>query len=894
MLTLHRVWRAVCLFNFLMSVGAKAALVETNLNSTDSLGIIDNDHQDVETCPLMMLIPFTDGRRIKFAFSIPEDVDSAMFTRETTAESAYGLLAAGLLAAQHFNDRDPSVVLDLKERIGDCKLQLSLPAQVVNTNRNPDEAARQIIDERPEDRPCVVVGPQDIHVSELFGTITKMMNVPMISYGNMPDHHGRPGAFPNVLRTAPLLTTQAGAFLSYISTRYNRKYLYVLEDGGVDSRYLAEAFLEPLEEETVKRVKVEIEGRVPDPEEVRAALTTIRESGIRTILTLLIRDTFLDDIATIADDLGMLTDEYWWIFSVEGVSSQRISDWIISSKNKPALYKLLNGAGVFQLLDGFQWRGKNDPFLNSWQSLDGSFIDLVNQHLPSDPNIEESGFPFQASLGYFQSKLPPQGASYVYDAVMVGGLALCNAEAEEELEVDEGAKDYNSTATDAQNRQLQPPKGLPPPPPPIPPVAAAIAAEIEGASGHLSFDKRSQTRDSEGLRFGVYNLLPRVAIEDPSSVYFEPNLSDFMVKNTWEQIQPYVFFSGEITPPIYDIYIENNNYLSNPVRVVCLCLMSLAMFMSVLGLAFVCVLKKDVVVKASQPEFLYLLCLGAFLLSSAIFPMSFDESYGWSESQLDKGCMAVPWLIFSGYLVIYLALFTKLWRLQKVMSFRRQKVTVFHVMGPFAVFSLSCLAVLIAFTVTSPWQWERTFVTDFPPETLGKCESDHAPLYMGVLAGLCLLATLLAAWMCSKVKDIQGEFSDSQAVFYILFTHFQSIVVGLPVIIILVDQSPTVFYLGTSLLLSTVSSSSVGFVLIPKAMDYYRRKFQPTEQSGRGSVRISGLSPHTNTTNTAMDASTKRSQDVTANFSAADHSTMTTSQTTQAAEPSSGSNNDGI
>lgn len=893
MLTTYRVSWSLVLFYGLMSVGVMATSIETNQNSTVALGIIGDNHEDAETCPLMMLIPFTDGRRIKFAFSIPEDVDSAMFTRETTAESAYGLMAAGLLAAQHFNDRDAAIVPDLKERIGDCKLQLSLPAQVVNTNRNPDEAARELIDTRPEDRPCLVVGPQDIHVSELFGTITKMMNVPMVSYGNMPDHHGRPGAFPNVLRVAPLLTTQAEAFLSYISTRYDRKYLYVLEDGGVDSRFLAEAFLEPLEEETVKRVKVEIEGRVPDTEEVRTALTTIRDSGIRTILTLLIRDTFLDDIATVADELGMLTDEYWWIFSVEGVSSQRISDWTVSSKNKPALYKLLNGAGIFQLLDGFQWRGKNDPFLNAWQSLDGSFVDLVNQHFPTDLNIEESGFSLQAQAGYFQSKLPPQAASYVYDAVMAGGLALCNVETEEELEVLEAANSSNSTAANPpKRRRLQPPKGLPPPPPPIPPVAAALAAEIEGASGRISYDKRSQTRDVQGLRFGVYNLVPRVAIEDPSSFYFEPNLSDFMINNTWEQVQPYVFSSGEITPPMYDIVIENNNYLSNPVRVVCLFLMSVAMLMSILGLVFVCLLRRDVVVKASQPEFLYLLCFGAILLSSAIFPMSFDESYGWSESQLDRACMAVPWLIFSGYLVIYLALFTKLWRLQKVMSFRRQRVTVFHVMGPFAVFSLSCLAVLIAFTVTSPWQWERTFVTEFPPETLGKCESDHAPVYMGVLAGLCLLATLLAAWMCSKVKDIQGEFSDSQAVFYILFTHFQSIVVGLPVIIILVDQSPTVFYLGTSLLVSTVSISSVGFVLIPKAADYYRRKFQPTERSRRGSVRISGLTPHSNTT--GVDASVKRSQDVAANF-LADRSTMNASQTTQTADHSrGGSNSDGI
>jgi hypothetical protein len=65
------------------------------------------------------------------------------------------------------------------------------------------------------------------------------------------------------------------------------------------------------------------------------------------------------------------------------------------------------------------------------------------------------------------------------------------------------------------------------------------------------------------------------------------------------------------------------------------------------------------VISASQPIFLYQLCLGSAMVVTSILPMSFDENSGWTEFDLSSACKSIPWLIILGHIIQQMALFSK-------------------------------------------------------------------------------------------------------------------------------------------------------------------------------------------------------------------------------------------
>ena len=121
----------------------------------------------------------------------------------------------------------------------------------------------------------------------------------------------------------------------------------------------------------------------------------------------------------------------------------------------------------------------------------------------------------------------------------------------------------------------------------------------------------------------------------------------------------FVYADGSTSPPPILREILEYNYLSTWVRAIGLTLATLSIFMAIASGVFVAFMRNDQMIKASQPLFLALLCIGSVTLTLAIFTLSFDENNGWTDSQLDAACVTTPWLFFIGYIVIYSALFVK-------------------------------------------------------------------------------------------------------------------------------------------------------------------------------------------------------------------------------------------
>ena len=131
------------------------------------------------------------------------------------------------------------------------------------------------------------------------------------------------------------------------------------------------------------------------------------------------------------------------------------------------------------------------------------------------------------------------------------------------------------------------------------------------------------------------------------------------LEGKWVSIAPFVYADGTTIPPSLLRDPADQNYLSKGVQAVGFALMSTALAAVIISAVWVVAYRHNALVLASQPHFLGLFCFGSAITAAAIFPLSFDESYGWSEDQLSKACLTAPWLVCMGHIFCYNALFTK-------------------------------------------------------------------------------------------------------------------------------------------------------------------------------------------------------------------------------------------
>ena len=208
--------------------------------------------------------------------------------------------------------------------------------------------------------------------------------------------------------------------------------------------------------------------------------------------------------------------------------------------------------------------------------------------------------------------------------------------------------------------------------------------EFNGASGLNSFkDQSYNVRSSEGLEHGLYNVRPIASTttkdQQGSKMVLLRKYTQHLTaiydgaENIWRKVggEEFIFFDGTTNqpepatiPPSYqsDTFSTTTlgeGNLSAGIRTVGLVVIGVSLGISTLATIWIVWNRKQRVVTASQPEFLYLLCFGSALMSTSAIFASFDESYGYTPSQLGNFCVADQWFFTLGYLIQFGAIFTK-------------------------------------------------------------------------------------------------------------------------------------------------------------------------------------------------------------------------------------------
>jgi len=507
---------------------------------------------------------------------------------------------------------------------------------------------------------------------------------------------------------------------------------------------------------------------------------------------------------------------------------------------------------------------RQDPFFLHMSNQGADFVALCNAANPMKPG--EEGY-FVAPNDFF-TKLPEMalGMGFLYDAVMSIGIGACRAQQLQQNTITNTS--VSSTITGDEHLQ------------------GIRQVQFHGATGPVRYQQGGSfpgARDWNTVPFGIFNLLPQSPLQSNATTtnhstttttttstttagvrsldqvpfqltdIFVPDFEgswtnplDVLTNGEWISLQSVIFPDGSTTSPRPLRTIPSTSYLSEGLRIFGFCLFGMVVVSVLLVAIWVFVKRDHRVVRAAQPHFLYMLLFGCVVFSSAILPLSFDERTGWTPEQLGGACMSLPWLISMGHLITFCALFSKLWRVNKVLQFARRVVSIRQVAAPAIILVLLSILILSLWTWLNPLNWMRVPINTFTGESIGQCSGDYMVAYIVPLAVVVFIPTLLTGVMAWKTKDVDDAYAESWWIFMLFLVQIELLIIGVPVISILRNLSTDGRYVGYIIILWAIPMSTMALIMMPKALAYHKAvhggSSDRNKRGQRSGVHVSGIS----------------------------------------------------
>jgi gamma-aminobutyric acid type B receptor len=243
---------------------------------------------------------------------------------------------------------------------------------------------------------------------------------------------------------------------------------------------------------------------------------------------------------------------------------------------------------------------------------------------------------------------------------------------------------------------------------------------------------------------------------------------------------------------------------------------------------------------SSQPFFLYMICFGSLVVASVIIPCTLDDEGG-SHSQrgLDIACMSVPWLYVLGFIIIYSALFSKTWRINKIFkgarSFERVTVKPRDVLIPFIVLMISSLTLLSVWTALDPLVYKRQPTGQDTDEwnrivsTYGSCisvprASSAAEVCGWLLFGMLFLALIATCVQANQARSVSSDYSESTYIGFAVVLILQLHILAAPIIAFNYTSRIAVYY--AEILVCFLTSSMVLLLIFVPKLLLLRSKLQ--------------------------------------------------------------------
>ena len=246
------------------------------------------------------------------------------------------------------------------------------------------------------------------------------------------------------------------------------------------------------------------------------------------------------------------------------------------------------------------------------------------------------------------------------------------------------------------------------------------------------------------------------------------------------------------------------NVIYPSIRIFAMTLTGLAVVGTIYCIIWLYQHRKERIIQAHQPEFLFVIGGGILLWEISVIPYSLDDSII-SARGCSIACVTNQWLYNIGFTISFAGLYSKLWRINQIFhnpQFRRISVTVADVLKPFAILFSYTFIILVVWTIIDPPHWERIRIDE--TYTYGSCQSNRTGqsleglLFTGHV--VVVLATIRQAYMA---RNVSSEFSETWPLALGLLNWIQLSIIGIPVRQLIDDIVPSAsYFLGVSILLA--------------------------------------------------------------------------------------------
>jgi hypothetical protein len=235
--------------------------------------------------------------------------------------------------------------------------------------------------------------------------------------------------------------------------------------------------------------------------------------------------------------------------------------------------------------------------------------------------------------------------------------------------------------------------------------------------------------------------------------------------------------------------------------------------------------RKDQIVQASQPFFLYQICLGTLVMAATIIPMSLQEPI--SQRGLDVACMSIPWFLSIGYCIAFSAILSKTWRIKEIFNAgircRRTHISVYEARFPLVVLGGINTVLLICWTATSPLKWVRVDLDSYDEyertnESAGRCESDDSQVSLIIpilLAAVNVLALLFTNYQCYLARHVPSDFNEAHYVTITNASLLEVLILGVPILLV-ANQEPSIQFGVRSFIIAVLCFCILLPIFLPK------------------------------------------------------------------------------
>lgn len=724
--------------------------------------------QPLGLCHLSAVLPFTQG-----------DGEPGL--------SAFEAAASVALAAHHLNTGDGSIIPQIDGLNHRCNIRFSV--EFADTAYSASQALDVVTNQMqrgPNDgrpRPCAFIGAFRSSISMPMSILTGLRGYVQVSSSSTSESLEDRDQFPLFGRTVPSDYGTAILIIRYYQEVLGANHLAIINvNDAYGNRFaqglrLAAQSLAP----QMQLFQIPLDsGSVS----VKDAIDRVKETQFRYIFGVVFTRDVHDQLMTEAHAHGVAgTGLHNWLFA-DSFSDVALDQRALE-KDSP-LAVTYRGVGMVVVSGGLPVSEHDHVFhpqfciglysLKIFSCSQGMpRYDLYNSKMEELKNKEDQDYlasiipkndgetPFVYDDNFLLPIRDPI-APFTYEAAALLGLSAC-VSANDTLSLT-GRNHYDSMLTTNMRGVLD----------------DVVLSETGSRTANSTF-------------FTIVNFVDEPT-ESANSVMFKAVHTHGFENGDWQQYQDYIFNDGSsrIQPDLPDQELDLN-YISPVMRGVVLSLCAIAVLLAFWLTFWTYRHLKTRVVRASQPFFLYLICVGSVIASSAIIPNSFDHAIASIEG-MNIACNSIIWLVCLGFGTIFSALFSKTYRINQIMRsarrFQRIKIQRRDAVKPMIVVLSANILVLALMSAIDPIQFnihlKAEDIYGRPSETLGQCVFEDQKWYLLVLLIINVGIIFLAGMQAWQARNISTEYAESKHIFRALMITLLILFIGLPVLVIAYDN----------------------------------------------------------------------------------------------------------